>query len=181
MTFNEEIYKKLVEAVEKLPENAVERTKKETTRKGYDTTGYQYQYLVNVLNEIIGVNGWSFTYTIAKEDEGTRQSGQKYWEVTIDMEVTILDAKRMCAGGHISSTYADAKKGAITNALKKTLALFGIGKKAYEGTIDEDYMPIPEAEKPKFSPPTTFSHLKTTTQPPKTKTIQNPLNDLPFN
>ena len=44
-------------------------------------------------------------------------------------------------GGHKSGTHADALKGAITNGIKKTLGMFGIGKKSYEGILDEDNRP----------------------------------------
>jgi len=40
--------------------------------------------------------------------------------------------------------HSDAMKGAVTNGFKKALSFFGVGKAAYEGTIDEDYRPIPE-------------------------------------
>lgn len=150
--FTQEIYNKLIEAVEKLPKEAIESAKKEVTRKGYDTTGYQYQYLVNILNEIVGVENWNSTYETDKEIEGKYASGQSYWEITVDTEVEILGVKRRCAGGHKSGMHADAKKGAITNSFKKTVALFGVGKKAYEGTIDEDYRPVaPESDTAKVA------------------------------
>ena len=137
--FTKEVYQELLKAVDALPKEAVESASKAVTRKGYDTTGYQYQFLVNVLNEVVSPAGWSNDYEVSKEIEGKYRSGQIYYDVTVDMTVKILDAERKCAGGHQSASYADAKKGAITNALKKTLGLFGVGKKAYEGTLDEDY------------------------------------------
>lgn len=141
-------YQRLLEAVDKLPKEAVESAPKEKTRKGYDTTGYQYQYLVNVMNEVFGLEGWGFDYKVLKEIEGTyARSGGNYWEITVDISLwTLADgktAKRTCVGGHRSEMHPDALKGAITNGLKKTLALLGVGKKAYEGTLDEDYRPIP--------------------------------------
>jgi len=142
------IYTELITAVEDLGEKAVEKTKKEITRKGYDTTGYQYQYLVNVLNEVVGMENWGMDYVIIKEIEGQTAGGQKTWEITTNVNVWIKVgggiAKRSLAGGHKSTSHADALKGAITNGFKKTVALFGIGKKAYEGTLDDDYTPIPE-------------------------------------
>ena len=59
------------------------------------------------------------------------------------MKITILGVEKTCVGGHKSEMYADALKGAITNSFKKTLGFFGIGKKAYEGMLDDDYRPIP--------------------------------------
>lgn len=145
---NLNIYQQLLTAVEKLPKEAVERAKKEITRKGYDTTGYQYQFLVNILNETLGLGKWGFSYTILKESEKTWRSGQNYWEITVNVNVWIKDQEEKisfdCVGGHKSEMHADALKGAITNGFKKTVAFFGVGKKAYEGTIDDDYRPIPQ-------------------------------------
>lgn len=150
-TFTNEVLQALYIAVDALPASATETAKKEITRKGYDTTGYQYQYLVNVLNEVIGVANWGFTYTILKEEKGSWSNGKPFYELTVEMTVTILGASRTCVGGHKSEAFADAMKGAITNSLKKTLGMFGVGKKAYEGTIDEDYRPVPIAEAPRFT------------------------------
>jgi len=144
------LYEKLIDAVDTLPKDAVERTSKEVTRKGYDTTGYQYQYLVNVFNEVCGIGGWSFSYTILKETEGAYKSGSRYWEITVEVKIKIRhnseETEMACVGGHRADMYADALKGAITNGFKKTAAFFGVGKKAYEGTIDEDYRPIPQGK-----------------------------------
>lgn len=148
-TFTKEIYDKLVEAVDKLPKEAVERTTAEKTRKGYDTTGYQYQFLVNVLNEVVTPAGWSYEYEVVNTIQGQYKSGQTFYEITVKTKVDVLDASREAPGGHISSSYSDALKGAITNALKKTFGMFGVGKKAYEGTLDEDYQPIGEIGEPK--------------------------------
>jgi len=126
-----------------LPEEAVERAKKEITRKGYDTTGYQYQYIVNRLNDVMGVFGWSYEYSIVKEFKGAFPNGTQFYDVTVEVKIILTENEttisRVCIGGHRSVTYADALKGSITNGFKKTAAFFGVGKKAYEGTIDDDY------------------------------------------
>jgi len=129
------------------PKEAIQRASKEQTKKGYDTTGIGYQHIVNRFNEVLGVQGWWFDYVIVKEMQGTFSSGKSYHDLTVEVTITIehpiserSDTRifRKCVGGHISSAYADAYKGAITNALKKTAALFGVGKGAYEGTLDDD-------------------------------------------
>lgn len=125
-----------------LPEEAVERSKGAQTGKGYDTTGYGYQYVVNRFNDVVGLDGWTYEFEIIKTDEGQSKSGQVRYMVTVTTKITITfkdkTAVRACAGGHVSNNYADAVKGAITNSFKKTAALFGVGKSAYEGTIDDD-------------------------------------------
>ena len=140
------IYKQLVEATNNLPKDAVEKAPKNITRKGYDTTGYGYQFLVNVLNETLGIGGWGFKYELLKEIEGKWSNEKSYWDITVNVTVWIkvdnsTPASFSCVGGHKSEMYSDALKGAITNGFKKTVAFFGVGKNAYEGTIDEDYRP----------------------------------------
>ena len=148
------IYQKLLKAVDSLPKEAIEKASKEITRKGYDTTGYQYQFLVNVLNEVLGIGQWDFTYTILRETEGKWSNGRSFWDITVDVKVTFKNIGSFnCVGGHKSELHADALKGAITNGFKKTVAFFGVGKKAYEGTIDEDYRPLPQENKPELKKP----------------------------
>lgn len=132
-----EVYKKLIAP---LPQEAIEHAPKSVTRKGYDTTGYQYQYLVERLNEVLGLGGWSFSFKVIKEEQGVWASGKKYWEITTEVTVELKDIQKYtCVGGHKSEAYADALKGAITNGFKKTIAFSGLGGEAYKGTIDEDY------------------------------------------
>jgi len=136
-------------------EQAVERTKAEVTRKGYDTTGYGYQFVVNRLNDVLHKHGleWTTQDDIQKMSEYPTKSGKTYYEYAGKLTIMFLDenrnvvASRHCYGGHQSSTHADAMKGAFTNAFKKTAALFGVGADAYEGTIDEDYRPVEEPAK----------------------------------
>lgn len=136
--FTKDIYDKIQKAVRELPKEAVESTKKEQTKKGYDTTGYKYQYLVNILNEVVGVDNWGFDYEVIKDNIVTTRSGMDMYDVTVKLKMTVLNAERVSSGGHRSALYGDALKGAITNGFKKTSAFFGLGKKAYEGTIDDD-------------------------------------------
>lgn len=128
-----------------LPEEAVERTSGSKTGKGYDTTGYKYQYVVNRFNEVLGINGWSYTYDMLEKHEYKTSSGKDRIGVTVNLELTLKCGEetntKALVGGHDSNNYADALKGAITNALKKTAAMFGNGKSAYEVTIDDDNTP----------------------------------------
>jgi len=138
----DEKYKQLIAP---FPEGSVERTKKEQTRKGYDTTGYKYQYLVDRFNEVFGIEGWSFTWEIIREKEGKWKSGSAFFDITVKVNINVLEkTNRSMAGGHISSLYCDALKGAITNAFKKCAAMYGVGGDAYKGIIDDDNIPIIE-------------------------------------
>lgn len=150
------IYDSIIKKENELPKDAVEHAKADITRKGYDTTGYGYQFLVNVLNEVCGIDGWNYTYKVIKESEGKWSNGKSYWEICVEtpVEITVEEKKvtKTMVGGHKSEMYADALKGAITNSLKKTFAMFGLGHKAYEGTIDDDYLPIATDDSPQPTP-----------------------------
>lgn len=122
------------------PPEAVQRTKGDETHKGYDTTGIGYQWIVNRLNEVCGLDGWGYDYKILNESIGEFANKKPRIELTVETSIWIsaVENSRACIGGHIASNYADAYKGAITNALKKTAAFWGVGKQAYEGTLDDD-------------------------------------------
>jgi hypothetical protein len=60
------------------------------------------------------------------------------WSETGDF---IVFAESLADGGHVASSEADARKGAYTNAFKKAAAFFGVGKQAYEGSLDDDALP----------------------------------------
>lgn len=125
-----------------LPEDAIEETRGSITKKGYDTTGYGYQYIVNRFNEVLGPSHILFSDVIVANGPGGFGV-----EVTTSMTIQIGNWKqgefipiavRSCYGGHQAKLEGDARKGGFTNALKKTAGLFGVGRRAYEGSIDDD-------------------------------------------
>lgn len=146
----QELKKPLTEVYGK---NIVVKTEKAITHKGYDTTGYNYQYIVNRLNEVLSSHrlDWSTQDKTEIVREYVSKSGQTWFEAVsnpftiliLTSEGTVI-SRRTCCGGHQSSTKTDALKGAFTNAIKKTAAMYGVGADAYEGTVDEDFLPIEE-------------------------------------
>jgi len=135
-----------------LCEDAIQRTEKEKTYKAYDTTGYGYQFCIDKLNEVLGIDGWDSTYQILDEhiEETSTKKKKYYFTVNVDIilkandELGLRETKKSCAGGHSSLDHSDGLKGAITNAFKKAAAFYGVGRDAYAGTIDNDNRPDPE-------------------------------------
>lgn len=125
-----------------LPEYAIQRTKGDQTGKKYDTSGYGYQYEVDVFNENYGLD-WNYTWEIINVREGTFNTGSPFVDITCKVGIWIEDINNMRyhAGSHISKTFGDALKGAISNGFKKTAAMFGVGAKAYRGELDDDNQP----------------------------------------
>lgn len=141
------------------PEEAIERTDGKVTGKGYSTTGIKYQYVVNRVNEVLGFGSFRAHRTITVK-EITRGNGRPAFEALCDLSVELGSwengqwvpfAEALADGGHVSSSEADARKGAFTNALKKGFAMFGVGREAYQGSIDDDALP----SDPDTSPMTT--------------------------
>lgn len=131
------------------PESAIERTDGRVTGRGYDTTGIKYQYVVNRLNEVLGIGGYRVERAV-KVREITTAKGRPAFDATCEVKVTLGEwsggefmpfAEAIGDGGHTSTSEADAIKGAFTNGFKKTVAFFGVGKQAYEGTLDDDNVP----------------------------------------
>jgi hypothetical protein len=120
-------------------DDAIQRTKGTETKKHYDTSGIGYQYLVNRFNEVLG-NQWGYDWEVLKTIEGQYGSGKPNYEITVKVSIWCLSPGnfRTLVGSHISSVHGDALKGAITNSFKKTAAMWGVGRQAYEGTLDDD-------------------------------------------
>lgn len=125
-----------------LPSEAIQRTKDKFTHKGYDTDGYGYQFCVNRFNEVLG-RDWGYEWDVSNVKEGTTKNGATNYEFTINLGIWIFSREtiRRSAGGHISRTYFDANKGAFSNAFKKAAAMWGVGRHAYEGALDDDNDP----------------------------------------
>lgn len=133
------------------PAEAIQRTKGRETKKGYDTDGYGYQYCIDILNNVAGLGHWRIISDEVFCDEGEYSSGRKAYEVGYDVIIQlgnwnpsgfqVLAETPKTPGGHVSALKADARKGALTNAIKKAIAFFGIGAAAYRGELDDDNLP----------------------------------------
>jgi hypothetical protein len=137
-----ELYEKLSAPIK--DKNAIQRTSAGQTKKGYDTTGFGYQFLVNRFNEVLGIGGWNWSFKEIERQTGNyKTSGQQFYSIAGEATISIIwEGKELVKhseyGGHKSALLEDALKGASTNAFKKTAAFFGVGKDAFEGSIDED-------------------------------------------
>jgi hypothetical protein len=131
------------------PDHCIQRTEGRLTGRGYDTTGIGYQHIANRLNEVLGVGGWRAHRTVSVK-EVTRSNGRPAIEAICDITLELGEwvtgdfmvfAESLADGGHLASSEADARKGAYTNAFKKAAAFFGVGRQAYEGSLDDDNLP----------------------------------------
>ena len=146
---NEEKKKIYAALAAPFPEHCIQRTEGRITGRGCDTVGYGYQHVANRLNEVLGVGGWRAHRTVTVK-EIVRANGRPAFEAIADITLElgswvdgnfIVFAESLADGGHVASAEADARKGAYTNAFKKAAAFFGVGRQAYEGSLDDDNVP----------------------------------------
>lgn len=136
------------------PEECIERTSGRDTGKPYDTAGVRAQFLINRINEVIGVGGFRIHRTVEVR-EITTAKGRPMWEAHVEMTVElgsyrdgnfVAFADSLSDGSHVAASKGDSIKGAHTNAFKRCVAAFGIGKAAWEGTLDDDNVPLEPRE-----------------------------------
>lgn len=136
---------KLLKLSKPLPQVAFHKFTKEETGYDQDIISHNYQYAVNRMNEVLGSENWM----VEEETIATVEKNGLY-EVTKKINVIVgkLDAQNQFIrieskwnyGGGISKSLADAHKSAVTNGLKKALALYGVGKETYEQSMDDDFL-----------------------------------------
>lgn len=167
-----------------LPGEAVQHVSGDQSRKGYDMTGYAYQYVVNRLNEV-AFGHWRAIHEMKHLENGKTEKGRILYRkaclVTIQIgnwrfiegqNVFEVLAEAQGYGGHESIEEASALKGAYTNAFKKAAAMLGVGKKAYEGLLDEDFL-APDQTQPQQRPQPQRKQTTKNTKKPAKQTENN--------
>src|SRR4051795_9268159 len=66
------------------PESAIQRTSASITGRGYDTSGIGYQFIVNRLNEVLGLGNWR-THREIEVKQITTAKGRAAYEVICDL------------------------------------------------------------------------------------------------
>ena len=100
-------------------------------------TGYKPQYIVDAMNAVF-LGSWGFEEVSAEivthqTEKGTSSlaiAHVKVWLKGIDFQPASYGQSRVTKGD-----IGDAKKGAQTDAIKKALAYFSIGNRAYHGLL----------------------------------------------
>jgi len=97
--------------------------------------GYKPQYLIDAVNEVLGIDGWGYKLIEMKTTpvDGGRITATAQVEVYIKIGDSLV-----CKGPQfgVSTNYpGDAEKGALTDGIGKSLSLWGVGSKAYRGLL----------------------------------------------
>lgn len=119
----------------------------EYTEDGKTFTGYESQYAINRLNEVVGLGEWVTEETILQQE--AVKGG-----FMVAMKVVILikpDIMVTGYGASVAKRIENSFKGAKTSAFKNACRYLGIGNELYFGQEDEDTKsaPLVEVEAPK--------------------------------
>jgi len=122
---------------------------KEGIRTGQTETGEQlimigYQFYINRLNDVVGIDHWQLEEI--KENTLVERIGVRHI-ATVKVILSLgnyergvfvpIVRKSSYGSGIHDVTRANALKGAFTNGFKKAAAMYGIGKKEYEGLVED--------------------------------------------
>jgi hypothetical protein len=103
--------------------------------RGFVMTGIKGAYVIERLNQVLGLcgTGWSFSVTGMEVTE-------KFVLADIELQYCVNGewSKPIPISGDqmiVRERVGDAKKGAITDALKKAAGMLGVGNEAYKGLL----------------------------------------------
>lgn len=118
----------------------------------FGAIGYEWQYLADAVNEVLGPDGWYYDLLELTVEPKSEKSFYAEAQVRLHLNLGGSEfAKRgVTVGSCINRGRGDAQKGAITDALKKGFSLFSIGNKAMRGELGA---PKKNSEKPKEKEP----------------------------
>jgi hypothetical protein len=116
--------------------------------RGFDLTSIKAQYVVERLNEVIGLEKWRHTGVYELVDNGVVFKGQ------LIISNSAIDDKAGCVReavgfATIKRNVGDAYKGAKTDSLSKCASMFGLGNEVYKGNVAPPSKTKPRAAKPK--------------------------------
>ena len=105
---------------------------------GLEFTGYSVQFVVDAANKALGPENWRYEHgdvTVEKNPSGNSSTAT----VALTLYFRVGDewiTKGPTFGGSSNSNDVDARKGAVSDALKKAFALWSIGNRAMRGELD---------------------------------------------
>ena len=98
--------------------------------RGFNLTSIKAQYVVERLNEVMGVDGWELVGNFEKEGTGVLFIGKLVlndgFSGHSQLAVGYSDTKK---------NIGDAYKGAMTDALSKAASKFGLGNEVFKGNV----------------------------------------------
>lgn len=98
--------------------------------RGFNLTSIKAQYVVERLNEVLGIDGWELTGDYKEVEGGVLFIG------SLIINDGYKGHKQEAIGfSAIKKNIGDAYKGAKTDALSKSASLFGLGNEVFKGNV----------------------------------------------
>ena len=98
--------------------------------RGFDLTSVKAQYVVERLNEVVGVNNWRHTGVYELVEGGVLFKGQLI--ISNGQDGTVREAVGF---SQIKRNVGDAYKGAKTDSLSKCASQFGLANEIFKGNV----------------------------------------------
>lgn len=125
-----EIYAQLSK---KFPDEAITKD----NSRGFDLTSVKAQYVVERMNEVLGITGWSMAGDFSRDEKGVLYTGILC--ITIGEEKYHYEAVGFSA---IKKNLGDSYKSARTDALSKAASWLGVANEVFKGNGNRDSLPI---------------------------------------
>lgn len=149
--------------------------------------GYKPQFIIDAVNEVFGPENWH--YQLHDTDLFTSGDDEKSGQVVVSVELFIRASTEAAFVTHgiqfgqtqiIHGNVGDAKKGAVTDAVGKSLSLFSIGKAAYRGELEQLFLGKQVSSSPKLKAVPNSGVKTPDLQPSPPATKQEEITGLPI-
>lgn len=101
--------------------------------RGFDLTSLKTQYIIERLNEVIGIMNWTFGGEFQEKENGVVYFG------ALILNINGKTQKQFAPGYSANKkNLGDTYKGAQTDSLSKCASRFGIGNEMFKGLINPD-------------------------------------------
>jgi len=146
----------------------------EDKSRGFALTSIKAQYVVERLNDVFGVDGWSATYDFSRPD------GKEVLSIcTLNVIIGDKQVSRVAVGAsQAKKQLGDTYKSAMTDSLGKAASHFGVGNDVFKGLVNPDGSK--KGSKPKTKATTKASSFPASTgkieKAPETQSSFNPAN-----
>ena len=102
--------------------------------RGFDLTSVKAQYVVERLNEVVGIGNWRHTGAYEPVDGGVLFKGQLVIS-NVSIHPTSGTVREAVGYATIKKNVGDAYKGAKTDSLSKCASQFGLANEIFKGNV----------------------------------------------
>lgn len=100
--------------------------------RGFDLTSVKAQYVVERLNQVLGVLGWRFTGEYQEREDGGVLYFGKLYIMMEEGEPHVVEGVGFSAK---KKNVGDTYKGARTDALSKAASMIGVANEVFKGNV----------------------------------------------